>query len=31
MIIFTGGLGPTKDDLTKETIAAHLNKKLVIR
>ncbi len=30
MIIFTGGLGPTKDDLTKETIAAHLNKKLVI-
>jgi nicotinamide-nucleotide amidase len=29
-IIFTGGLGPTKDDLTKETIAAHLGKKLVI-
>ena len=24
LIIFTGGLGPTKDDLTKETIAAHL-------
>jgi nicotinamide-nucleotide amidase len=29
VIIFTGGLGPTKDDLTKETIAFHLNKKLV--
>lgn len=24
LIIFSGGLGPTKDDLTKETIAAHL-------
>lgn len=24
LIIFTGGLGPTKDDLTKETIAKHL-------
>ena len=23
-IIFSGGLGPTKDDLTKETIARHL-------
>ncbi|PLR77707.1 competence/damage-inducible protein A [Bacillus sp. V3-13] len=30
LIIFTGGLGPTKDDLTKETIARHLQKKLVI-
>lgn len=30
LIIFTGGLGPTKDDLTKETIAAHLGKKLVM-
>lgn len=30
IIIFTGGLGPTKDDLTKETIAKHLGKKLVI-
>lgn len=29
LIIFTGGLGPTKDDLTKETIAAHLGRKLV--
>ncbi len=29
MIIFTGGLGPTKDDLTKHTIATHLNKTLV--
>lgn len=25
LIIFTGGLGPTKDDLTKETIARHLD------
>jgi nicotinamide-nucleotide amidase len=30
IIIFTGGLGPTKDDLTKETIARHLGKELVI-
>lgn len=29
LIIFTGGLGPTKDDLTKETIAKHLEKQLV--
>ena len=29
MIIFTGGLGPTKDDLTKETIAAYFGLKLV--
>jgi nicotinamide-nucleotide amidase len=29
LIIFTGGLGPTKDDLTKDTIAAHLGKNLV--
>lgn len=29
LIIFTGGLGPTKDDLTKETIAAHLGSELV--
>jgi nicotinamide-nucleotide amidase len=30
VIIITGGLGPTKDDLTKETIAAAVNKKLVL-
>jgi nicotinamide-nucleotide amidase len=30
IIILTGGLGPTKDDLTKETIAKHLNAKLVM-
>lgn len=29
LIIFSGGLGPTKDDLTKETIAAHLELPLV--
>ena len=29
LIVFTGGLGPTKDDLTKETIARHLGKKLI--
>lgn len=29
LIIFTGGLGPTKDDLTKETIAEHLYVPLV--
>ena len=28
LIIFTGGLGPTKDDLTKETIARHLGTEL---
>lgn len=27
-IIFTGGLGPTKDDLTKEIVASHLGRKL---
>lgn len=30
LIIFSGGLGPTKDDLTKETIAKHLDLPLVI-
>jgi nicotinamide-nucleotide amidase len=30
IIIFTGGLGPTKDDLTKETIAKHIGKELVM-
>jgi nicotinamide-nucleotide amidase len=29
LIIFTGGLGPTKDDLTKETIARLLQRELV--
>lgn len=29
-ILFTGGLGPTKDDLTKDTIAAQLGKTLVL-
>ncbi|MEG0471506.1 MAG: competence/damage-inducible protein A [Solibacillus sp.] len=28
VIIFSGGLGPTKDDLTKEVIAKHLNTEL---
>lgn len=30
LIIFTGGLGPTKDDLTKETIASYLGLKLIV-
>lgn len=30
LIIFSGGLGPTKDDLTKETIAKHLNTELIM-
>ena len=30
LIIFSGGLGPTKDDLTKETIAKHLGLELVM-
>ena len=25
IIILTGGLGPTRDDLTKETVASYLN------
>jgi nicotinamide-nucleotide amidase len=29
LLVFTGGLGPTKDDLTKETIAKHLGRNLV--
>ena len=29
LLIFTGGLGPTKDDLTKETIAKHMGVQLV--
>lgn len=30
IVITTGGLGPTKDDLTKETIAQAMNRKLVL-
>ena len=30
MIIMTGGLGPTKDDLTKEMLAEYFNRKLVL-
>ena len=30
IIIMTGGLGPTEDDLTKETVASVLKKKLVL-
>ncbi|WP_026692412.1 competence/damage-inducible protein A [Peribacillus kribbensis] len=30
LIILTGGLGPTKDDLTKETISRHLDMPLVM-
>ncbi len=29
-VIITGGLGPTKDDLTKETVAEKVNRKLVL-
>ena len=29
-VIMTGGLGPTQDDLTKETVAAIMGKKLVL-
>lgn len=29
LLIFSGGLGPTKDDLTKETIAKHIGAPLV--
>lgn len=30
VIILTGGLGPTQDDLTKETVSAAVNRKLVL-
>jgi len=30
LLIFTGGLGPTQDDLTKDALAAYLGRKLVM-
>lgn len=30
LIILSGGLGPTKDDITKQVLAEHLNKKLIL-
>ena len=30
LLIFTGGLGPTQDDITKETIASYLNEPLAL-
>lgn len=30
ILIFTGGLGPTKDDLTKDTIASFIHRSLVV-
>lgn len=30
VVVLTGGLGPTLDDLTKETVASHLGRKLIL-
>ena len=30
IIVLTGGLGPTKDDLTKQTVALYLNLPLIV-
>lgn len=30
LILLTGGLGPTADDVTKEVVASHLNRRLVL-
>lgn len=30
IVILSGGLGPTKDDITKQVLAEHLNKKLIL-
>jgi len=30
LLIFTGGLGPTQDDLTKDALAEHLGRKLIL-
>ncbi|WP_407372496.1 competence/damage-inducible protein A [Carnobacterium sp.] len=30
LVILSGGLGPTKDDITKQVVAKHLNKKLIL-
>ena len=30
LLIMTGGLGPTKDDLTKQTLASYFNSKMVV-
>lgn len=30
LVITTGGLGPTQDDLTKETVAGYMNDELVL-